>query len=169
MDKFTNLIDFLRVSGGPILAIIGAGLAALMGGIGSARGVGIVGETATGLVTEEPEKFGKTLILQVIPGTQGFYGFITALIVLSKIGLLSGDLKALTLYQGFLFFAACLPSAFVQYRSAIYQGKTAAAGIQILAKRPEKFFNGVIYAVMVETYAVLALIVSILMVVNIKV
>lgn len=166
--EFTTFIDFLKSFGGPILAMMGAAFAALFAGIGSARGVGIVGEAAAGLITEDPEKFGKTLILQVIPGTQGFYGFITALIILSNIGLLSGNLKPLTLSQGFLYLMASLPMAFVGYSSAIAQGKTAAAGIQILAKRPEKMFNGVIYAVMVETYAVVALITSILMIVNIK-
>lgn len=166
---FTTFVAFLKQFGGPILALLGAALAALLAGIGSARGVGIVGQSAAGLVTEEPEKFGKTLILQVIPGTQGFYGFITALIILSRIGLLSGNLAPLSLSQGFLLLMAALPIAFVGYSSAISQGKTAAAGIQILAKRPEKFFNGVIYAVMVETYAVVALITSILMIVNIKI
>lgn len=166
---FTNFLDFLRNFGGPILAIFGAALAAFMAGIGSARGVGMVGEAAAGLVTEEPEKFGKTLILQVIPGTQGFYGFITALLLLNKIGLLSGNLAKLSLGQGFLFFCAALPSAIVQYKSAIFQAKTAVAGIQILAKRPERFFGGVIYAVMVETYAVIALITSILMINNISI
>jgi V/A-type H+-transporting ATPase subunit K len=165
---FTNFLDFLKAYGGPILAVFGAALAALMAGIGSSKGVGMVGEAAAGLITEDPEKFGKTLILQVIPGTQGFYGFITALILLQRIGLFTGTIAPLTLEQGFLFFCAALPSAFVQYRSAIYQGRTATAGIQILAKRPEKFFSGVIYAVMVETYAVIALITSILMIVNIK-
>jgi V/A-type H+-transporting ATPase subunit K len=166
---FTNVLDFLRNFGGPILAIFGAAFVAFMAGIGSARGVGMVGEAAAGLVTEEPEKFGKTLILQVIPGTQGFYGFITALILLQRIGLFTGKVAPLTLGQGFLFFCAILPSAIVQYRSAIFQAKTAVAGIQILAKRPERFFGGVIYAVMVETYAVIALITSILMIVNIPV
>ena len=169
--EFTTFIDFLKQFGGPVFVLLGAALAALMAGIGSARGVGIVGETATGLITEDPEKFGKTLILQVIPGTQGFYGFITALIILSRVGLLTGDwskFSSLTLSQGFLYLMAALPIAFVGYSSAISQGKTAAAGIQILAKRPDKFFNGVIYAVMVETYAVVALITSILMIVNIK-
>lgn len=165
--EFKNFLDFLKQFGGPILAIFGAALAAFMGGIGSARGVGMVGEAAAGLVTEEPEKFGKTLILQVIPGTQGFYGFITALILLQKIGLFGGNLAPLTLGQGFLFFCAALPSAIVQYKSAIFQAKTAVAGIQILAKRPERFFGGVIYAVMVETYAVIALITSILMIFSI--
>lgn len=166
---FTNFLDFLRNFGGPILAIFGAALAAFMGGIGSARGVGMVGEAASGLVTEEPEKFGKALILQVIPGTQGFYGFITGLLLLNKIGLLSGNLANLSLGQGFLFFCAALPSAIVQYKSAVFQAKTAVSGIQILAKRPERFFGGVIFAVMVETYAVIALITSILMINNINI
>lgn len=168
---FNNFFEFSKQFGGPILTLLGAALAAGMAGMGSAKGVGIVGEAAAGLVTEDPEKFGKTLILQVIPGTQGFYGFITALIVLSRTSLLSGDFQkfsAITLSQGFLLFMACLPVALVEFYSAIAQGKTAAAGIQILAKRPEKFFSGVIYAVMVETYAVVALITSILMIVNIK-
>lgn len=166
--EFTSFLEFLKQYGGPAMAILGAAFAAFFAGLGSSRGVGIVGEAATGVVIEDPEKFGKTLILQVIPGTQGFYGFITALIILSRIGLLSGGLKPISLYQGVLYFVAALPIAIVGYRSAIYQGRVAAAGIQILAKRPDKFFDGVIYAVMVETYAVIALITSILMVVNIK-
>lgn len=166
--NYSTFIEFLKQYGGPILTLLGAALAAGMAGMGSAKGVGIVGEVAAGLMTEEPEKFGKTLILQVIPGTQGFYGFITALIVLSRVGHLSGNIMNLPLHTGFQFFMACLPVALVEFYSAIAQGKTAAAGIQILAKKPDKFFDGVIYAVMVETYAVVALITSILMIVNIK-
>lgn len=166
--EFTTFVEFLKQNGGIIFALLGAALAALFAGIGSAKGVGIVGQSAAGLITEDPEKFGQSLILQVIPGTQGFYGFITALIILNKIGILSGNPASLTLGQGFMLLMASLPMAFVGYSSAISQGKTAAAGIQILAKRPEKMFNGVIYAVMVETYAVVALITSILMIVNIK-
>ncbi|WDC83500.1 V-type ATP synthase subunit K [Caloramator sp. mosi_1] len=166
--EFTTFVEFLKQNGGLIFALLGAALAALFAGIGSAKGVGIVGQSTAGLITEDPEKFGQSLILQVIPGTQGFYGFITALIILNKIGILSGNPVNLTLGQGFMLLMASLPMAFVGYSSAISQGKTAAAGIQILAKRPEKMFNGVIYAVMVETYAVVALITSILMIVNIK-
>lgn len=164
-----NFWNFLTENGGLMFAIFGAALAALLAGIGSAKGVGLVGQAATGVVSEDPEKFGKSIILQVIPGTQGFYGFVTCLVILSKIGLLSGNVKQLTLGQGFLIFLAALPAAFVEYRSAIYQGETAAAGIEILAKRPEKFFDAVIYAVMVETYAVLALITSLIMVLFIKI
>lgn len=163
-----SFMDFFNTNGGIIFALLGAAFAALFSGIGSARGVGIVGESASGLIAEDPEKFGKSLILQVLPGTQGFYGFITALIILQNIGLFSGSMEKLSLQQGLLYFAAALPIAFVGYSSAIAQGKAAAAGIQILAKKPDNFFNGVIYAVMVETYAVIALISSIIMVVNIK-
>ncbi|MBZ4662862.1 MAG: V-type synthase subunit [Caloramator sp.] len=166
--EFTTFVEFLKQNGGLIFALLGAALAALFAGIGSAKGVGIVGQSAAGLITEDPEKFGQSLILQVLPGTQGFYGFITALLVLNKVGILTGSTANVTLGQGFMLLMASLPMAFVGYSSAISQGKTAAAGIQILAKRPEKMFNGVIYAVMVETYAVIALITSILMIVNIK-
>jgi V/A-type H+/Na+-transporting ATPase subunit K len=165
METFANIMSQF---GGPIFALLGAALAALFSGIGSARGVGLVGESASGLIAEDPEKFGKTLILQVLPGTQGFYGFITALIILQRIGILGGGLQEVSLMNGLLLLGAALPMAFVGYSSAIAQGRAAASGIQILAKKPEKFFNGVIFAVMVETYAVIALITSILMIVNIK-
>ncbi|SCL90639.1 V-type ATP synthase subunit K [Sporanaerobacter sp. PP17-6a] len=164
----SSFVSFFQEFGGLLLALLAAVLSALMAGIGSARGVGIVGQASAGLVAEEPEKFAKSLILQVIPGTQGFYGFITALIIISRIGLLSGGVKPITVVQGLSLLLAAFPVIFVEYKSAIDQANTAAAGIEILAKRPEKFFNAVIYAVMVETYAVLALIVSVLMIVNIN-
>ncbi len=160
-----NLMEFLNANGGPILTLLGVALAALIPGIGSARGTGLVGEAGAGLISEEPEKFGKALILQVIPGTQGLYGFVIGILILVNTGFLS---KSINLSQGMQILMASLPIAIVGYRSAIYQGKTAAAGIQILAKKPEKFFNGVIFAVIVETYALLAFVISFLMLNNIK-
>lgn len=160
-----NFMQFLTENGGVILTLLGVALAALIPGIGSARGTGLVGEAGAGLIAEEPEKFGKALILQVIPGTQGLYGFVIGILILVNTGFLS---KSINLSQGFQILMASLPIAIVGYRSAIYQGKTAAAGIQILAKRPEKFFNGVIFAVIVETYALLAFVISFLMLNNIK-
>lgn len=163
-----TFMNFFEQNGGLILALLGAALATLLPGIGSARGVGIVGESASGLITEDPDKFGQSLILQVIPGTQGFYGFVTTLILLNKIGILGGGAKQIPLGTGFLLFLAALPIAFVGWKSAISQGKTAAGGILILAKRPEHMFKGVLYAAMVETYAVVALVTSIIMIVGIK-
>lgn len=160
-----NFMEFLNANVGPILTLLGVALAALIPGIGSARGTGLVGEAGAGLISEEPEKFGKALILQVIPGTQGLYGFVIGILILVNTGFLS---KSINLSQGCQILMASLPIAIVGYRSAIYQGKTAAAGIQILAKKPEKFFNGVIFAVIVETYALLAFVISFLMLNNIK-
>ena len=147
---------------GIVFALAGAALASILAGIGSAIGVGKAGQAAAGVVTEDPAKFSKVLILQLLPGTQGIYGLLVAFITLSKIGVLGGQLAALTLTQGLLIFAACLPIAIVGLLSAISQGKAAVAGIMMVAKKPDQMSKGMIFAAMVETYAILALLVSIL-------
>ncbi|WP_040212209.1 V-type ATP synthase subunit K [Clostridium polynesiense] len=153
-------------NGGLIFALLGAALATGLAGIGSAQGIGIVGEAASGLMTEEPEKFGKTFILVALPGTQGLYGFVITLMILLNIGILGGSTP--DLYKGFAYFMAAMPIALTGWRSAIAQGKAAAAGVQILAKKPNDVMKGVIYAVMVETYALLGFVASLFMVLNIK-
>jgi len=153
---------------GQIWALFGAALAVLLPGIGSAKGVGIVGESAAGVVTEDPGKFGQTLILQAIPGTQGIYGLLTGFVIMQRIGVLGGNLLPLTTFQGLLIFAAAMPIALVGLLSAIAQGRAAAAGVGIIAKRPEELAKGITYAAMVETYAVLALLASILMLFGIQ-
>ena len=70
-----------------------------------------MGEAAAGLVSEDPDKSTKCLILQVLPGTQGLYGFVALFIVLLQVGLMSGTPVDLTLTQGMSFFAACIPTA----------------------------------------------------------
>lgn len=167
--NFATFLEFMTQNGGLLFALLGAALATALPGVGSAKGVGIVGEAASGLITEDPDKFGQALILQVIPGTQGFYGFVTTLIILNKIGLLGGTAKSVSLGAGFLIFLASLPIVVAGWKSAISQGKTAAAGISILAKKPEHMFKGVLFAAMVETYAVIALVTSIIMIVGIQV
>lgn len=154
---------------GIALAIIGAACASLFAGIGSAKGVGLVGEAAAGVVSVDPNKFSKVLILQLLPGTQGLYGLLTAIILLSRVGIIGGSPVELTTAQGLAFLAASLPIAIVGLISAIFQGKTAAAGVGITAKKPEHNGKGIIMAAMVETYAILALLISILMIYNIAV
>lgn len=154
---------------GLVLAILGAAIASLLSGIGSARGVGIVGEAAAGLISEDPSKFTKVLILQILPGTQGLYGFITSILVMVKIKLLSGDPVALTPMQGLMLLGACLPVAIVGYFSANRQARVAAAGVSVVAKKPEEQSKAMVLAAMVETYAVLSLLTSILLVMNIKI
>lgn len=149
---------------GTMLAILGAAVAALAG-IGSAMGVGIAGQAAAGVVAEDSNKFGQTLILQALPGTQGIYGLLIAFIIMLNIGLLGGDgLMELSTATGAAVLAAGCPIGFVGIFSAIAQGKAAAAGIMLIAKKPEELAKGMIYAAMVETYAVLALLVSFLMI-----
>ncbi len=152
---------------GVVYAILGAALAALLAGIGSSIGVGLAGRAAAGIVTEDPEKFSKVLILQLLPGTQGIYGLLIAFICLSNIGLLGGSLKDLTNAQGLSYLMACLPMAFVGLMSAVMQGKTSVAAIGVVAKKPDEFGKAMILPAMVETYAILALLVSILAIVNI--
>lgn len=146
---------------GMVFALLGAALAALMAGVGSAKAVGMTGEAAAGVVTEDPGKFGKVLILQLLPGTQGIYGLLIAFITLTRIGILGGE--PVTSWQtGLLYLVACLPMAIVGLWSAIAQGKTAIAGISLIAKKPDQMGKSMIFAAMVETYAILALLVSIL-------
>lgn len=157
----------IMITTGVALGILGAALAALLSGIGSSIGVGIAGRAAAGVVTEDPEKFGKVLILQLLPGTQGIYGLLIAFIALSNIGVLGGSVRQLTTGEGLSFLMACLPMALVGLMSAYMQGKTSVASIGIVAKKPEEFGKAMILPAMVETYAILALLVSILAVVNI--
>ncbi len=148
------------------LAVLGASLAAILGGVGSAIGVRIAGQAGAGVTTEKPELFGKILLMEALPGTQGIYGFLTAIMVLVFIGFFD-EAKTLTMTQGWQFFFACLPAGFTGLFSGIYQGKVSAAGLNIIAKDPANTGKAVILSAMVETYAVLGLLVSILIITRI--
>lgn len=146
---------------GIVFALLGAVLAALMGGIGSAIAVGITGQASAGVVTEEPSLFGKVLVLQLLPGTQGIYGLLIGFITLTQIGIL-GDQVEISFAKGLLYLCACLPMAFVGLTSARWQAKASVASISLVAKKPDQFGKAMIIPAMVETYAVLALLISIL-------
>lgn len=149
--------------GGIIFGALGVVISVFLSGIGSSKGVGSTGEAASGVIIEEPEKFGKSLVLQLLPGTQGLYGFVIGILILFK-------LKAdLTVVQGLLYLLTSLPVGIVGYFSAIAQGKVATAGINILAKNEEQQAKGIIYAVMVELYAILAFAISFLMFSNLTI
>ena len=151
---------------GVYIAMVGAALAALMAGCGSAIGVGISGQAAAGVTSEDPGKFGKVLLLQLLPGTQGIYGFLVGIMVMLNCGFLGGS-AALTSSQGLYVLAACLPCALTGLVSGIHQGRVSAAGINVVAKRPNEVSKAMIYAAMVETYAILGLLISVLLVINV--
>ena len=160
------MYDFLNAIGGMGFAILGAALTVGLCCVGSAKGTGLVGEAAAGLVSEDPDKSAKCLILQVLPGTQGLYGFVALFIVLLQVGLMSGAPKDLTLTQGMSFFAACIPTA-IGGLSAKFQGRVAAASVGIVAKHPEATTKGLIFCVIVEFYAILSLVATIMLATNI--
>jgi V/A-type H+-transporting ATPase subunit K len=151
---------------GLVFALIGAGMAALFAGIGSAIGIGIAGRSATGVLSEKPERYGQMFIMVVLPGTQGFYGFLGAFMVMLKLNFFGGTgVPQLSPVLGLEALIACVPVAFAGLVSAIYQGKVCAGGIMMAAKRPEMAFKaGVVYAVMVEMYAILGLLITLFMV-----
>ncbi len=152
---------------GLFIALIGAALAAALGGFGSAQGVQMAGKAAAGVTGEKPELFGKVLILQALPGTQGIYGFLIAVLVLLKIGVI-GDSVILTVAQGWSLFGACLPGIIVLPVSAFFQAKMAVNAIHMVAKHPDASGKGITMTVLVETYAILALLASILMIQGIQ-
>lgn len=147
---------------GLVYALLGAAVAVFLAGCGSALGVGVAGQAASGVVSEDPSKFAQVLILELLPGTQGIYGLLVGFITLSKIGLLGGEIAAITPVTGLMILAACLPIGIVGLVSGRSQGKTAAASIGIVAKKPEEFGKAMLFPAMVETYAILALLISIL-------
>ena len=147
---------------GLVLAFVAAALAVVLPGMGSSKAVGACGETASGVSTENPEVNSKLLVLQLLPATQGIYGFLIAVIIMINTGALSVSMVSVSVIHGLELIVAALPVAVVGYFSAIRQGRVAAAAMLMTGKRPEMSGKGITMTVMVETYAVLALLISIL-------
>ncbi len=155
---------------GLVLAIIGAVSAVVLAGIGSAIGVGLAGQASAGVMSEDPEKFGRLLILVALPGTQGIYGFVDCFMAMIRLGLVGGgSIPELTTSQGWAFLFACLPVALTGLVSAIHQGKVCTAGVHMTAKQPTESAKAMVMAVFVEFYAVLGFVVTFLMLFGIKI
>ena len=105
------------MSNGVIWALLGAAIATGIAGIGSIKGVGMAAEAAMGVMSEDSSKFGKMLVLVLLPGTQGLYGFIVTVMMLMNIGVLGGSFE-MSLAKGLLYLAASLPIAIAGWLSA---------------------------------------------------
>ncbi len=162
------MVDFMLEWGGLVLVFFAAAIAVTFPGLGSAKGVGLVGQASAGLISEDPSKFSKVLILQALPGTQGLYGFLTTILLLNKTGILGGDVVPVSLETGLKYVFAVLPITAIGYFSAIHQAKTSVAGVAIVTKQPEDSTKAIIFAAMVETYAVISLLTSLLAVFSVK-
>ena len=160
--------EVLTQYAGAFFGFLGAALAAGLACVGSAKGTGIAGEAGAGLLAEDPSQFSKCMILQVIPGTQGLYGLVVWFFAIFRMGLLSGTLPELTIAQGMQYLFACLPMALGGLFSAIAQGRVAAGSINILAKKPDDWAKGMVLCITVEFYAILSLLASMLMIINIS-
>ena len=112
-------------------------------GIRIRMGIGIANEAAAGIMTEDPKKFGYALVLLALPGTQGIYGLLVAVLSLQKAGPRRGR-RYPTVWQGLGICFACLPVAISGFYSAIWQGKSSAASILMISKRPEQIGKAVI-------------------------
>ena len=153
---------------GILFALLGAILAALVPGIASAKAVSLGGITAAGVITDDPSKFGKVLIIQLLPGTQGIYGLLIAFITLSQLGIIGSGYEPISLMKGLLYLASTVPMIIVGYTSAMRQTKAGIASMGVIAKDGNQFGKAMIFPAMVETYAILALLISILAVTGVS-
>ncbi len=142
---------------GQALAIIGLALCAGLCGVGSAIGLFKTGSAAAGILAEDPKKFSKALILVVLPATQGIYGFVLAILGMGSV------VDGMTVAAGWKIFGAALPLAITGLISGIFQGRTAVGGIYAIAKNESLSGKLILFPAMVETYAILGLVVSILL------
>lgn len=154
---------------GLVLAIAGAAIVMVISGIGSAIGVALAGQAAAGVMTEEPEKFGRMIPLVGIPGTQGFYGFLIGFLVLNKLNLLADQIKIPTLAQGIEILSICAVVSLVESISAVWQGKVSVSSIGIVAKKPEEAGKALVLPIFVEIYAILGLAAGFLLLLGVKI
>jgi V/A-type H+-transporting ATPase subunit K len=145
-------------------SVLGAMLAVLLGGIGSARGIRISTSQAAGVLSEKPELFGKLLVIMALPGTQGFYAFICAVMIALRSGLVGGKVTA-SPTVGIALFIIGLCMGLVEWKSAVFQGEVAAAAINLTGKRPDESGRAILLPALVETYAVIALLAAILLII----
>lgn len=154
---------------GLALAIAGAAIVMAISGVGSAIGVALAGQAAGGVMSEDPEKFGRMIPLIGLPGTQGFYGFLIGFLVLNKLNLLAADIKIPTFAQGMQIFSICLVISLVEAVSAVYQGMVSVSSIYLVAKKPEEAGKALVIPVFVEIYAILGLAAAFLLLQGVKI
>lgn len=152
---------------GLLFAFLGAAMTIFVTGIGSAKGVGLASEAASGVIADDPSKFGRLLVLQLLPGTQGLYGFIISIMVMTNIGVLGGT-PPKDMVTGLMYFVACLAVSIGGFFSAILQGRVCVAGVHLIAKKPSESAKAIVSASLVELYALTSFIVSLLLVMNVN-
>lgn len=155
------------IQGGLGWAMIGAATAVSFGCMGSARGIRIAAGQAAGIMSEKPEMFGKFLVLIALPGTQGFYALICAILIAMWSGLMSGTVS-LHPAVGVGYMAVGVGTGVVEWWSAVYQGEASAAAINMVGKQPDTGGRAILLPALVETYALVGLLGAILLLLFLK-
>lgn len=150
------------------LVFAGAAIAAGLGFAGSAVGMGHAGQAAAGVLGEKPHLFGKMLLMQALPGSQGIYGLVGAFLILSFSGILGGTgAVEISTATGMQFLMAGLPIGIAGYFSGMFQGLVAASGISLIAKDESNLGSAIILSAMVETWAIFGVLISFILLVSI--
>ncbi len=150
------------INWGPVLAFAGVTLAGALGAAGSAIGCGKAGEATASVTGEKPELFIKMLILQALPGSQVIYGFVIAALVL-----FSGNIGSYDIAQGAMVMFAGLTVGSAAFISGIFQSRVIVSGAQAVAKDANQLVNVIVFAAVVETFAIFGFLISFLMIQNI--
>ncbi len=142
---------------GMVIGVMGIALCLILCCAGSTVGLYYTGQAASGVLAEDSKKFSKLLILVMLPATCGIYGFVLAVLGINS---LSTDM---TLSAGWTIFGAMMPLAVVAFLGGIFQGKCCVASIYAVAKNESLSGKLLLFPAMIETYAILSLVVSILL------
>lgn len=153
------------ITNGLAWALAGAGLSIALAGIGTIIGTMYVASGGAGLMAKDPRQFGRVLLLAALPSSQGIYGFLGAVLILLKVGMLGGDeIIAVTDAQGYALLAAALPVGLLGLVSGIGQGRALQSGLRVVAKHPGEVGKTVILGVLLESMAVFGLLLSVLII-----
>lgn len=143
---------------GYAIAMVAVALCVLLCGVGSSLGLYKTGSAAAGVLGENPKKFGKLMVLVLLPATQGIYGFIIGIIALGSLT------PAMSTAQGWAFAGAVVPMMLSGLVTGIFQGKSSVSCIYAVGKQDSLGGKLIIYPAMIEFYAILGLIISIMLV-----
>ncbi len=157
---------------GYVIGMVGIALCVLLCGVGSAIGLYKTGTAAAGVLSENPKLFGKVMVLVLLPATQGIYGFIVALIASNQLGNLQEQLIVTQAVagaggmtaEGWAIFGAVLPMTVSGLVTGFFQGKSAVNCIYAVGKQETLGGKLILYPAMIEFYAILGLLISIILV-----
>jgi V/A-type H+-transporting ATPase subunit K len=144
-----------------ILATLGAAIAALLGGLGAAIGIGTGGSAMIGTVAERPETFSKAMISVVLAEALGIYGLLASFMIVMRLDLIDNVAKGMTaLSSGVCIGVAALASGYSI-------SKSGAAMCTAIARAPETFSKALVSVVLAEALAIYGLLASFMIIMRI--